>query len=768
MNFAVKLTQLNGLVGDIMTWVFQGITNVLEVVFSHIFLLTYQIVAVPIFLTMDIIQLVFKKFAGLDSYVVGGLAGGEVQSGDIVLTLINTPTIQNVFWALLILGIVLLIIVTIVALVRAETQSVDNKDRKSHSKIFSDSIRALFNFIMVPVVAILGIFMGNALLRTLDSATSGGNNTRVSSILFRACAYECNRARLTEKFAFDIRDEGFNSMGVIKGSTQEEIATAIDEAFANFTHFDWQSLNLPSLNLFSSGSAISAYLHVLTLTLYSAGTAYIPRCCFSVYDTAQVFYYYSLPSFNWLMLIIGSLFILWVLLVTSIGLIKRIFKLIILLVISPPIVAVSPLDSGATLGRWKKQFIGSVLSAYGTIVGLNLVFLILGPLQSIQFLYVGSAELGGISIAPANMLIQVLILVAALLFFKNFVKELSEMIGAENSYETGAKATGEIAKKVGTVAAAAVGAAGAVKAAKAAKAAKQAGAASKQKLDQMKAAKEGGDNSITDEAIKEQEELMNGQFAAGNDYDKLASDRLKQTRNSALSLATNGMSDVVSGEISSQEKAAGVDTKTAARASKLAKAVSKQERAEARAKFAKNHPHIAKINRNIGTAVTSAAKFGVNAVGKAAGYYLRGPVFGTKKLVSDLQDRNLLKQIDNENLPDSKRDLALEKYDLKLKKKEYGKGSSEYQEQLERYKAAKEKENERVIKLREEKKKPKELANAIKHAALKDDGNNKESTDSTVPTSDDYKYTVKPGYIRKTNDHYSKIKVPKNKGKKKK
>lgn len=563
MNAMLKFSQLNGLIGDIFNGISTFFTNFFSLLVGKLMIEVYHLLVIPVFTLMDGIQLMFRKFAGLDTYKING----SVQSGDIVLTLINNPTVQNVFWSLIILAVVLLIITTIVALIRAQTQTSADKDRKSNNQIFVSSLKALVNFFMVPVVAILGIFMGNALLKSLDKATSGENNIRMSAMVFTTCAYESNRARLSETFAHDLAVDHVNNMGVLNGTT-EEIADVVDQAFKNGTTFTATSFDISknASNLFSE--KVGDYFYLVTFTLWSAGTAYIPRTQFSVYDMWQVFYYYDLVSFNYLFFLIAGFFVCWVLLSTSIGLVKRMFKLIILLVISPPIAALMPIDNGVALGKWRKQFIGSTLSAYATVVALNLTLMLLGPISQIDFFYYSEIYTGLIPTA-FNQVAQLLILCGALYFFKDITKVLSEMVGAENAYEDGGKVTQDIAKKVSTGALVAAGLAGAVPAKAAAKKLLQAGLGKKAKLTDAnknledaksnydKVKNLGNNNKKKIEAKNKLEEAKQAQESAQKDYDKnqesvksyekLAKDRLDVARDNFASLATNGMSDSFAG-----------------------------------------------------------------------------------------------------------------------------------------------------------------------------------------------------------------------------
>lgn len=553
MNITLRFSQLNGWIQDLMKSIGNFFMNLVAMVWGNIIIWIYQIFIVPLALVIDAIQLMFRKFAGLDNY----LYEGELQSGDVVLSLINSETVQNVFWSLVILAVVLLIITTIVALIRAQTQSMDDKSRRTNNQIFASALKALVNFFMVPVVAILGIFMSNALLKSLDQATTGESNLRVSSMLFVSCAYECNRARSDTAFAENLALNYINNMGVLKGTT-ENIADVVDQAFKNGTTFggdagiafnyDDARLGVPT-SFFNETNNI--YLYIL-----KNNSPKVTRTSFSIYDAYQVFYYYDLTSFNYIFFIFSSLFALWVLLTTSIGLIKRMFKLVILLVISPPIAALMPLDNGGALAKWRKEFIGSVLSAYATVVTFNIMMMLLGPILEIDFFYFAEKNVVTNMLGTMlNMIVQVLILCGALLFFKDFTKTISQIIGAEDAHDAGVGATKALASKVAMAATAGAATVGAAKAKLTAGKLKKRGEGLQKNADDADSAvraaekdAEKGKISAADlEKIKDKQTAAHNELKknndAMNDYNDLAKSKLHMAKNNTLSVATNGLAD---------------------------------------------------------------------------------------------------------------------------------------------------------------------------------------------------------------------------------
>ena len=543
MNLTLHFSQLNSFVSDILNWVGNFFQNSFSVIGYSLLQLFYRLIICSLFAILDAVQLLFRKLAGLDTYYVNG----EATNGDIVLSLFNNQTVQNVFWSLVILAVVLLIIVTIVSLIKQETLATGDKDRKSKSKIFSSALRALLNFFMVPVVAILGIFMGNALLKSLDGATNQGEITRASVMIFRACSQDANRARLSETFRDDLYGtngkDGINNMGVISASTKEGIANAIDMAFeqsASFTPKKFDFDNLDGLGNIFSTSDECYYKYVLSISNDNDLSS------FSIYNPDQVFYYYDLSHFNYILALIALIIIVWILLEAAIGLIKRMFEIVILLCISPVVCSVMPLDENP-IKEWKKMFIQNVLLAYSVVVSLNLMMMLFGPLKTITLFGANDGSvlstIGGLGL---NSFLQLLITCAGFMFFKNFSKDLAALIGIkEDLFNQTKDQMQRVTKGIGTGVGIAAGLIG--------------GAANKamgmtQKLnpkyieakDEMKKAqkesKADPNNEIKKQnlanATKKFEDVKTEKVSK---YDEQAKARLKQAKSNIVGFASNGL-----------------------------------------------------------------------------------------------------------------------------------------------------------------------------------------------------------------------------------
>ena len=464
----------------------QSIWNIIINIFSFIPKLMY-LITTSFFSILDVLQLLFRKLAGLDSYYIqtGGIesagdiiSGGQTvqQTGDIVEEFIlgiftnKYPILYNVFWSFIILGIIMLFLTTIIALIRNEyTPEKDGSNSKS--KVIGRSIKALLSFAIVPVVVFFGVYLCNILLRALDAITSGSstdalgmpttnlaqysrsdegggdsyiayslfgikiatNTTPFSGVAFKASAYRANRARLSDEFVQLLsNNEITNWNGTFSGADAETVATYIDNAFANNVQFQNAS-TLDYSSTYQKTNNVTAVDIISGSDILLAST--VAFRTLDRYRVGVVWYYYDLWQFDFLVAWAIVISMLTVFINIIFGLMKRFFEVIGLFLVSPPVVALMPLDDGAAFGKWKGRFISKMLGAYGAVVGMNIMFIILPYIYRIKFFNIGIVD----------AIIQSLFIIVGLVSVKSFIALMSEIAGGDDVQKAG----GEIAKEVG-------------------------------------------------------------------------------------------------------------------------------------------------------------------------------------------------------------------------------------------------------------------------------------------------------------------------------
>lgn len=443
---------------------------------------------------LDVLQLLVRKLAGLDSYYIDG----ELQSGDIVEDLITGivtnryPALNNVFWSFIILGVIILFVTTIIALIRNEyTPEKDGSNSKS--KVMGRTFKAVLTFCIVPIATMFGVYLCNVVLQAMDSVSSGQTaasialdtdllrhetinvggreveawscynlfgariyttTTPFSGLVFKVGAYNANRVRTTQGTDLEYSGSGTitgtrdfyallqmttdgatNMGGLFTGGANdhEEVATKIDEAFANnVVLLTPQVVNYPDGYVANHNLAsFDLITGAQTLLLQSGNSV----DSLNRFNTALVWYYYDLWNFNIILAFGAGIIMIAIFINIIFGLMRRIIECVALFLISPSLAAIMPLDDGNAFKKWSGRFIGKILSAYGAVIGLNLIMIILPYITTINFF----------NIPLVDTIIDTLFVIVGLVIVKGFMKMLSELIGADDAQSMG----GDVAKEVG-------------------------------------------------------------------------------------------------------------------------------------------------------------------------------------------------------------------------------------------------------------------------------------------------------------------------------
>ena len=183
------------------------------------------------------------------------------------------------------------------------------------------------------MACLLGIWLGNIVLQAVNGATASGGSMSISRQLFVCSAYNANKIRNGD---YSITDaEGNISVDAIVSFCSEY------DIVVDTTQTDPE------------------YYANCIDQAYGAGAPF--KAWWNVDD------WYSLFNINYLILGVGGIFILYVLGAISFGMVKRLFTLIVLFIISPIMCSMYPIDDGAAAGNWRKRFLSQTISAYGAV-----------------------------------------------------------------------------------------------------------------------------------------------------------------------------------------------------------------------------------------------------------------------------------------------------------------------------------------------------------------------------------------------------------------
>lgn len=411
-----------------LIWVVQF---ALELVSELISLILYG-VCVDFLNIIDSIQKVFYKLCGLDTYWYGNI---EMKGTDPLLSLITNKSVLQVLIALTLVAVAMVIVATIIQVLRTEFSTEGSKNTKG--QVFGQAIKALVMFALVPICSAGGIIITNALLKAVNEATSLGASSSIGGSIYVAAAYEGNHIRNGGNIK-EITQDGSNYKLTMSGfytvlgmkKSKDYTCTISTEAL---NYLGGSSLSSNQWNREELAQKID---NAFRLGHLSYNKTIIGDLEFADYQVAKAFY--NIYDINYIIFLGGGLLAAYTMLIASFGMIMRMYKCAVLFVISPAMSGLMPLDNGSAFREWRKAFIGQILSAYGTIVAMNLLFIILPIVGNINLFY--GALAGGV-----NAFVQMLFTLTGLFMIRDISTMISKMFGADD-----AAASGEgMAKKVG-------------------------------------------------------------------------------------------------------------------------------------------------------------------------------------------------------------------------------------------------------------------------------------------------------------------------------
>lgn len=379
--------------------------SLLDLILGTIGTLIYPLFGV-IFQVINLVESIFQAFAGTGTVYINGEAVGSYNSGDandtgIIYYFLQSDLVRNMFLAMLYLAIILLVVFTIMAVLKNMYQP----QPKKWQDIIASAIKGLGLFIIVPACSLLAVWVGNILLVAIDGATSGSNTeSSLAGRLFVASAYDSNFIRLNYTSGVDeAMHKRIETLGNECGLQVKDFASTdggLDtdyEYYANFVD-----------------------------DCYASGRKQI----WAAWDVSS---FYQLYSINYLLLAAGGIFMLYVLGSISFGMVKRLFMLVILFIISPVVCSMYPIDEGNAYKSWFGEFKKNMLSAYGAVAGMNLFLAIIPIVDTISL----DAGVGGSGWNVGTSLLGLILTIAGLFVVKDVISFVSGLAGGDNSYSGG-------------------------------------------------------------------------------------------------------------------------------------------------------------------------------------------------------------------------------------------------------------------------------------------------------------------------------------------
>ncbi len=424
---------------------------------GNIFFTCLYAIARWFLIVIDFMQSLVRKLCGLDD-----------KNGDVLFdTFIRSEEVKIALLAILALSIILVFGFALVQIIRLQYTTEGGKN--AVGPLVKTCLKSIFLFCLIPFTSFLGVYVSNQLLKAVDAATSTSGSTSIAGRIFKIAAKDANPYRSGEvEWVFVGWDHVFDVIvaDVMPGGDTYDRDTGIYKKKSGYTNAGERKIYIENGQI--SGSdyvGLSSVSAEQLDNIFAQGMDSATKVKKSNKDKAvtlkngdllnfsdfdSVYFFYNIGKINYFVLFLCGWYLFKTLITILFGLVMRIYKVSILFIISPYPVALTVLDNGSALNKWKGKYLAELFSAYGSIAGLNL-FLTLIPIIDKIKLYYGSAWY----ISLFNDFVQIIFLLVGCLMIKDIVGIISEFVGGGNVLSQGEgmqKQVGDIAKKAGSAA----------------------------------------------------------------------------------------------------------------------------------------------------------------------------------------------------------------------------------------------------------------------------------------------------------------------------
>lgn len=425
---------------------------------GNIFFTCLYAIARWFLIAIDFMQSLVRKLCGLDDKV-----------GDVLFdTFIRSSEVKIALLAILALSVFLVFGFAMVQIIRLQYTTEGGKN--AVGPLVKTCLKSIFLFCLIPFTSFLGVYVSNQLLKAVDAATSTSGSTSIAGRIFKISAKDANPYRSGEvEWVFVGWNHVFDVIiaDVMPGGDTYDRDTGIYKKKSGYTNEGERKVYIDGNNISGSNyvglknelgpeeldNIFAQRMEDATKVSKSDAKKAITLkngdlLNFSDFDS--VYYFYNIGKINYFVLFLCGWYLFKTLITILFGLVMRIYKVSILFIISPYPVALTVLDNGSALNKWKGKYLAELFSAYGTIAGLNLFITLLPIIEKIK-LYDGSAWY----ISLFNDFVQLIFLLVGCLMIKDIVGIISEFVGGGNVLSQGEgmqKQVGDIAKKAGSAA----------------------------------------------------------------------------------------------------------------------------------------------------------------------------------------------------------------------------------------------------------------------------------------------------------------------------
>jgi hypothetical protein len=323
---------------------------------------------------LDAVFAVFKQLAGLTPMQTEN--GGET---DITSAFLKNEIVTQVFFGIVIIAAVICGIAIIVAIVKGMI-NLNGGEQKSIVRITGQGIGVIFATLLMAGIMITGISFASLFLKDIHKAFVGDSDTKLSNFVFdisvdKVITYtpDYNDPETNDKTeTFDDPVWLINDAGDFVYDEEGKRIRQIFGYKVNETQSGWEDGVMPKDFDINNLTADEVY-------------GERPSSPVTGWENADKVTkngkegLIKLGSFNFVVGYFSGIILLVAICSASLGLVKRLYDIVILFLSLPLITATIPLDDGIRFKVWRETVVSKIVIAYGAVFAVN-VFLIMVPI----------------------------------------------------------------------------------------------------------------------------------------------------------------------------------------------------------------------------------------------------------------------------------------------------------------------------------------------------------------------------------------------------
>ncbi len=380
-----------------------------------------KLLAQLLFWLYDFIDLVgdtFRVLIGLDPVEVKEASGGSYSS-TLLDEFVSHTLFSRIMFLLVLTGIVIAIIAAIVKTIVNVVRYKTGSENKSHASTIGNTFMAIIGTVACLFFVSVFMLFSNKLIYTVDAITRPNDSTlKYSSILFDLSVettYEIDYDNLIpgeERIKYDEygkpiqkTDEAGNPKylmkeidGVLKYVDEE--GNPVDQNDKNtwipiYEMERGESYYGYKQNPDGSYVVISGYRKGVTaadidISNQTVNTVFGRHASLLGGFESEWMPYIVQPkveleAFNLFTAFLVAIIIIISFIHIGIGLVKRLYDIVVLIIMLPLVCGTVPLDEGARFKAWRDMFISKMLLALGAVIAINVFFQLMPLINMIDF-----------------------------------------------------------------------------------------------------------------------------------------------------------------------------------------------------------------------------------------------------------------------------------------------------------------------------------------------------------------------------------------------